>query len=56
MVERTSLTGIIYKCVRCGASLSSDQLYMMIEIKCPNCGYRVLRKMRPPIVKRFKAR
>ncbi len=29
---------------------------MTPEIKCPFCGYRVLRKIRPPVVKRVKAR
>lgn len=51
-----NLTSITYICVRCEKLLSADQLSMMIEVKCPNCGFRVLRKTRPPIVKRVKAR
>jgi len=31
-------------------------LAMTPEIKCPFCGYRILRKVRPPIVKHVKAR
>jgi len=34
----------------------ADQLAMTPEIKCPFCGYRILRKVRPPIVKHVKAR
>jgi len=49
-------TGVTYKCVQCGKEIAKEQLSLMLEIKCPNCGYRVLRKMRPPVVKRVKAR
>jgi len=48
--------GIIYECISCGQHLTADQLAMTPEIKCPFCGYRVLRKARPPIVKRIKGR
>ncbi len=51
-----TLTSIIYKCVRCEKLLNADRLSLMVETKCPNCGYRVLRKTRPPIVKKVKAR
>jgi DNA-directed RNA polymerase subunit P len=49
-------TGLLYECISCGKQLTADQLAMTPEIKCPFCGYRVLRKARPPIVKRIKAR
>lgn len=49
------ITGLTYKCVQCGATITSDQYALLLEIKCPNCGYRVLRKIRSPIVKRVKA-
>jgi DNA-directed RNA polymerase subunit P len=49
-------SGIMYECISCGQQLTVDQLAMTPEIKCPFCGYRVLRKSRPPIVKRVKAR
>ncbi len=54
--KNQSLTSITYICVRCENLISVDQLSLMIEVKCPNCGFRVLRKTRPPIVKRVKAR
>jgi len=50
------VTGILYQCISCGEKLTMDQLAMTPEIKCPFCGYRVLRKVRPPVVKRVKAR
>ncbi|OLB71369.1 hypothetical protein AUI06_03960 [archaeon 13_2_20CM_2_52_21] len=48
--------GLFYECINCGSKLTADQLAMTPEIKCPFCGYRILRKVRPPIVKHVKAR
>jgi DNA-directed RNA polymerase subunit P len=48
--------GLFYECINCGSRLTADQLAMTPEIKCPFCGYRILRKVRPPIVKHVKAR
>ena len=46
--------GVIYECVRCGTKVTADELAQLPEIKCI-CGYRVLRKARPPVVKQVKA-
>ena len=54
--KEQSVTGILYQCISCGEKLTLDQLAMTPEIKCPFCGYRVLKKVRPPVVKRVKAR
>jgi DNA-directed RNA polymerase subunit P len=51
---RVSGEGIIYECVQCGMKINMEQLSITPEIKCPNCGYRVVRKLRPPIVKKIK--
>jgi len=56
MTEKPDLAKVVYKCVQCGSDITSEQLSIMLEIKCPNCGYRVLRKMRPTVVKQTKAR
>jgi len=53
-VEGTA--GVSYLCLRCGASMSYEQVNSSPEVKCMNCGYRVLRKARPAIVKTVKAR
>jgi DNA-directed RNA polymerase subunit P len=50
----TPLGGVVYECVRCGTQVSAEQLAQLPEIKCI-CGYRVLRKARPNIVKQVKA-
>ena len=47
--------GIVYECLSCQSRMSADQLAMIPEIKCPYCGYRVLKKTRPPVVKHIKA-
>ena len=55
-MEKTS-TGLVYECVRCGAKVPSDELDMRSgEIKCIVCGYRILKKVKPPVVKRTLAR
>ena len=48
--------GIQYECVSCGTLVSAEQLEVTPEIKCPICGYRILKKVRPPIVRHVKAR
>ncbi|MFH0848052.1 MAG: DNA-directed RNA polymerase subunit P [archaeon] len=51
-----TVAGIQYECVSCGTSVSAEQMEVTPEIKCPMCGYRILRKVRPPIVRHVKAR
>lgn len=52
-----SSTGIVYECVRCGAKVPSEELDMRGgETKCIICGYRILRKVKPPVVKRLAAK
>ncbi|MDA4131035.1 MAG: RNA polymerase Rbp10 [Thaumarchaeota archaeon] len=46
--------GVIYECVRCGTKVNADELAQLPEIKCI-CGYRVLKKARPPVVKQVKS-
>jgi DNA-directed RNA polymerase subunit P len=48
--------GIIYECINCNFRVTSEELATLPEVKCPSCGYRILRKLRPPIVKHVKAR
>jgi DNA-directed RNA polymerase subunit RPC12/RpoP len=49
--------GIVYECVRCGAKVPSDELDMRGgETKCIVCGYRILKKVKPPVVKRIPAK
>ncbi len=49
-----SLGDVIYECMRCGMSVSVEELSRLPEIKCI-CGFRVFRKSRQPIVKQVKA-
>jgi len=50
------VSGLVYECVWCGAKVSSDEIELRGGgIKCTVCGYRVLKKIRPPVVKRVSA-
>jgi len=50
-------TGNFYECIRCGARVPSDELELRGgETKCIVCGYRTLKKTKPPVVKRIQAR
>ncbi len=41
-----------YKCVRCGQEI--EQFYSGV-VRCPNCSYRVVEKMRSEVVKEIPA-
>ena len=45
---------VIYKCLRCGTTVTNTELSRLPEIKCI-CGFRVFTKERPPIVKTVHA-
>jgi DNA-directed RNA polymerase subunit P len=56
-VELLEQAGIVYECIRCGARVPSEELELRGgEIKCIICGYRILKKVKPPVVKRVKAK
>lgn len=47
---------IVYTCKRCGGTMTeADLKYRGDETKCIHCGFRVLVKTKPPVVKRVKA-
>lgn len=55
-MEKTSV-GIVYECVRCGAKVPLEELELRGgEVKCITCGYRILKKIKPPVVKRISAK
>ena len=55
MNEKTT-SGVVYECVRCAAKVPSEELELRGgDIKCIVCGYRILKKIKPPIVKRVPA-
>jgi DNA-directed RNA polymerase subunit RPC12/RpoP len=45
----------MYKCLECGREVEIE-LKSAKKIICPFCGYRILKKDRPTVVKRVKAR
>ena len=53
MSERAA-RGLEYECVKCGAKVKTEELELRGGgVKCTYCGYRVLKKKRPPVVKRI---
>lgn len=44
----------MYKCMNCGKEVSKEDLKK--RIRCPFCGYRILLKKRPEIVRKVKGR
>jgi len=56
-MSEKSAPGLVYECVKCGAKVSSEELELRGgRVKCTFCGYRVLKKIRPPVVKRVPAK
>ncbi|NOJ29739.1 MAG: RNA polymerase Rbp10 [Nitrososphaeraceae archaeon] len=54
MSTNESIGEVSYDCMRCGTSVTIEELSSLPEIKCI-CGFRVFRKARQPIVKQIKA-
>jgi len=56
-MEKKKPIGIVYECIRCGAKVPSEDLELRGgNMKCIVCGYRVLKKIRPPVVKRVSTK
>ena len=56
-MSKKSAHGPDYECVRCGRKVMTSELELRGGgVKCTFCGYRVLKKIRPPVVKRVIAR
>jgi DNA-directed RNA polymerase subunit P len=52
--QQKTFGSVVYECIRCGTKVKAEELARLPEIKCI-CGYRVLKKARPPVVKQLKA-
>ena len=55
MSENSAFGSIMYECERCGTKQSLEELSKLPELTCINCGYRVLKKVRPQVVKKVDA-
>jgi len=57
MVSEKTARGLAYECVKCGAKVAVEELDLRGGgVKCTFCGYRVLKKIRPPVVKRVASK
>ena len=55
MSDKEVFGTVVYECERCGTRQTLEELSKLPEIKCINCGYRVLKKVRPLVVKRVQS-
>jgi len=55
MSDNPVFGSVVYECERCGTKQTLEELSQLPEIKCINCGYRVLKKVRPTVVKKVQA-
>ena len=46
---------IIYKCARCGYEMTYEDIISLPSIKCLQCGFRILYKVRAPGSKIIRA-
>ena len=46
---------LMYKCVECGKEMDID-LQKTKKIICPYCGYRIIRKPRPPVIMKVESK
>lgn len=53
--EFENMRGIMYECLRCGQRFNGDEIAYRHDLKCPDCGFRVIKKVKPPVVKRIRA-
>ncbi|HDJ83729.1 MAG TPA: DNA-directed RNA polymerase subunit P [Desulfurococcaceae archaeon] len=55
-MEGVSTGRVLYRCGRCGRVFDLQQLMILApRVRCPHCGYRVIYKVRTPVVKKVKA-
>lgn len=45
----------IYMCMRCGRTFSKSEMEILPGIRCPYCNYKIILKVRSPMVKRIPA-
>jgi DNA-directed RNA polymerase subunit RPC12/RpoP len=44
------------ECCRCHYKFKGEEMVFLDQLKCPQCGYKILKKVKPPIVHRIKAK
>ena len=45
----------MYKCLSCGKEVELD-IRVSKKVICPFCGYRIIKKVRPVVVKKVQSR
>jgi len=45
----------LYTCMRCGRVFSKPEMEILPGIRCPYCNFKIIMKVRSPMVKRIPA-
>jgi len=49
------MAGVEYECLACKKRFKGEELIFRDKLACPECGFKIIVKVRPPIVRRVKA-
>jgi DNA-directed RNA polymerase subunit RPC12/RpoP len=49
------IENVEYECLRCHARFKGQEMLNRDRLACPECGYKIIKKVPPPIVKRVRA-
>jgi DNA-directed RNA polymerase subunit RPC12/RpoP len=55
-LDWTGMENVEYECLRCHARFKGKEMLFRDKLACPECGYKVIVKVRAPIVKRLNAK
>jgi len=55
VLDWDSMKNQVYECTRCHLRFKGEELIFRDQLKCPRCGYWIMAKTKPPIVKKVKA-
>jgi DNA-directed RNA polymerase subunit RPC12/RpoP len=55
-LDWTGMENVEYECLRCHARFKGKEMLFRDKLACPECGYKIIKKIRSPIVKRVHAK
>ena len=50
------MENVEYECLRCHARFKGKEILFRDKLACPECGYKIIKKTRSPIVKRVNTK
>jgi DNA-directed RNA polymerase subunit RPC12/RpoP len=55
-LEWPGMENVEYECLRCHARFKGKEILFRDKLACPECGYKIIKKTRSPIVKRVNTK